>query len=317
MKEKYLDSHSPYIKSNIHSIEKTRNNILSFANKEDRETSDTLLRQKITNVSKKIVGEEIKKFAEVASREISEEFSNLENRITKNIHESLQMSLSENVKENVIALGHDIGKELDIKMQELNSLITDMEIKLENLDNFSKSLDEKIEENKNKENTENISYEPIFKIDTKRKDIQKEEKLTPEIKEEIILDNKKDVTKEIEVINNEIFEKEKEVKEIPVDNNDNTLRENDYINENIKSIIAKFEKNGFLFKKNIFLSYIRDINAKDFLENKNDYKDLDEADKNKIKEILENNIKELNINPEEKENIEDFLKRIYSIKFKK
>ena len=55
MKENYLDSRSPYIKSSIYGIEKDRKNLISFSNS-DKNSSDMLLRQKITNVSKKIVG---------------------------------------------------------------------------------------------------------------------------------------------------------------------------------------------------------------------------------------------------------------------
>lgn len=319
MKENYLDSRSPYIKSNVHGIEKTRKNILSFAAGEDRETSDTLLRQKITNISRKVVGEEIKKFAEVASREISEEFANLENRITETVHESLNKSLNENIKENVMILGHDIGKELDIKMHELNSLISEMEIKLENLEYFSKSLEEKVEENINKK--EDVSSSPIFKIDSKRKDVV--EKLETEIKEEAVnvvedkkenLESLKDeVVKETVVEEKEGDENSKE--DILVEEDPEYNTKLNYINEEIKVILPRFEKSGFLFKKNTFMTSLKDLEAKNFLENKEEYKDLDTEDKDKIEEILEDIIREIKINPKEKETIGDFLKRAYLRKY--
>lgn len=321
MKENYLDSRSPYIKNNIHGIEKTRKNILSFTNNEEREASDTLLRQKITNISKKIVGEEIKKFAEVASREISEEFSNLENRITEVVHNSLQKTLNENIKENVNILGYDIGKELDTKMQELNSLISDMEIKLENLEYFSKSLEEKLEENINGNNIENNSTEPIFKIETKRKEVsQKEEEVI--LKEEKVEENnikdKVNIIEDLKInipIEEEVDETE-DYEDIVLSKKDSEYTEKiNYITEKIKSILPRFEKNGFLFKKNTFMTSLKDLYAKDFLNNKEDYKDLDSEDKDKLEEILEDNISELKINPKEKETIENFLKRAYLKKY--
>ncbi len=309
MKDNYLDSHNPYIKNNIHGIEKTRANILAFSTNENKGSSDTLLRQKITNISKKIVGEEIKKFAEVASHEISTEFSNLENRILDNVNNTLDYK----VKENVDFLGRAIGKELDIKLQELNILISEIETKVENLDYFSKSLEEKIDKNTNEyKSTDN---EPIFKIETIKKD-EKKTSLTNEKKqkEEKSIDLNQESPDTL---------KEKEDKEIIDTDFSSTLSEDDplytkkvnYINEKIKAILPKFEKSGFLFKKNTFITSIKNLNTKDFLKNREEYTDLDIEDKDKIEEILNNLKNELNIEPNEEENIGDYLKKCYLKKY--
>jgi len=366
MKDTYLDARSPYIKNDINSIVKTKKNVLSVKTGEEREASDTLLRQKITNISRKIVGDEIKKFAEVASHEISEEFAVLEKRLEQNIQKSLYKSLGENIKESVTTFGYDIGRELDSKIRELTSLITEIDSKLENLEYYSKSLEERIEESiKEKNDNDNIYTGPIFKIETTIKDNQKieddttsddsieineedlesveeEEKEREEfigvIENEILIPQNKNVESQDELIEeliNEILKKnniedkqlknkinfEKNTQKIESKvNNEEILEEAillesdpeytekiNYISERLGEILPKFEKKGFLFKKNTFTSTIKDLDTKDFLKNTEKIVQLNEKDKENIESIL----REINLNPKKGETIGNFLKRAY------
>lgn len=55
--------------------------------------SDTMLSEKITAATKRIVGEEIRKFAEIAGKEIGKEFENLEAKLESKILEKFNSKI--------------------------------------------------------------------------------------------------------------------------------------------------------------------------------------------------------------------------------
>lgn len=302
MKENYLDSRSPYIKSSIYGIEKDRKNLISFSNS-DKNSSDMLFRQKITNVSKKIVGEEIKKFAEIASKEISEEFANLEKRVKEDVSRSLHQEISTKISE----FGYDIGKELDIKIRELNSLISEIDLKLNDLEISSKTFNEKIEELiENKKDI--IEFEePIFKLNLNEKEHNEEN-----LKKESLMKEDINIFEKEETLSDESGFDNKDISFYAIENEKET--EEEYINRNMHEIISKFERDGFLFKKNTFSSHLKNLQVKEFLNKEKDYANIDKKDRIILEEILNNILEEINIIPEE-ESVEEFLKRAYMIKY--
>ncbi len=311
MKENYLDSRSPYIKNSIYGIEKTRKNLISFSS-DDKNSSDMLLRQKITNISKKIVGEEIKKFAEIASKEISEEFASLEKRVVSDV----SMSLDEKIENKISRFGYDIGKELDNKIKELNSIISEIDVKLNDLELSSKSFNEKIEEfmkNKNiLHNNTNEFEEPVFKLNlNKKEELEKKE----EKKENSLIKEE-----ELNIFNNEnslekIEKYDPSQEKSNILNDEESEKEEDYIDRNMQELISKFERNGFLFKKNTFSSYLKDLPVKEFLNKGSEYVNIDKKDRTILEEILNDTLKKTNITLKEDETIEEFLKRVYTFNY--
>ena len=93
--------------------------------------------------------------------------------------------------------------------------------------------------------------------------------------------------------------------------------EDKYINERLKEISSLFEKTGLLFRKNSYVSKIRDLNVEEFLNNRDssDYKNIDSNDKEKISKIITDFMDTLEIDPKEDEKIEEFLKRIHRTDF--
>lgn len=274
--ENKLDTRSPYIRSSVYGIDNMRNNLVS-ANR-DKESSDSLLKQKINNISKRVVGEEIKKFAEVASREISQEFDNLEKRLEKNISSEINRRVDfveQNMYEyaslhadNVKSLSHTI----DQKMLILDDKLKDIEEKLKKLSSIQQE-DKLILSNSNEESPDVIEV--------------------IEIKEN-----------NPEIINEPIFS-------INIDNTENTEARNEYILKNLKMVASMFEKKGVLFKKNIFLTSLKTIDTEKFLNNKEEYTDINENDREKMYDILIDLMDKLNIDPKEDETIEEFLTRSY------
>ena len=295
IEENKMDIQSPYIKASGSSIEEVRKRIikrassnesiqnedrvLSFKNKEDKPESDDVLKQKVFNISKRIVGEEIKKFAEIASREIGKEFSDIENRI------------NQNVNENIV----NLQNELDKKIERFNYNIKDLESRIRDLEILSigtiKKEENRVEKNilaesekKNKEITNQDEIKNVF--EEKEIDTKKEK------------GSKKDVKRYYAAV---------EVRE----------EEAKYVSEKVKEISNSFEKSGLLFRKNSYVSKFKELITEEFLNNKEEveYRNIDSGDKEKMYKILTGLMDKLNIDPTEDEKIEDFLKRAYRVEF--
>ena len=129
--EDYLGARSPYIKNNTLGLHKTRKNILSFTEGLPI-SSDTLLYKKISNISRGVVGTEIKKFAEVASKEITAEFSNLSKQLEQNIQYTFKESIKKEIKDNIKVFEKNIGEDIEIQIEKLNQAILNIENKLKN-----------------------------------------------------------------------------------------------------------------------------------------------------------------------------------------
>lgn len=297
-----MDIQSPYIKNSSNTIEEVRKRItkratcgnlietegkvLSFRNEEEKPESDDILKQKVTNISKRVVGEEIKRFAEIASREIAKEFNEIEER------------LNENLKSNVLNLQNDIDK----KIERFNFNIKDLENRIRDLEILSIGSTKKEAEVEKKES--------VIKVEEKAKEIIKELKET--VKQEEIKNTfeTRDVNekqergskKDVKRYYASVEEREEEVK---------------YLDQKIKEIANSFEKSGLLFRKNSYASILKNLITEEFLNNKDDaeYKNIDSGDKEKIANILTDIMDRLNIDPGEDEKIEEFLKRGYRIEF--
>ncbi len=194
MNEEILDIKTPYIKSSLSDIEDFRKQITkklyhsqdregNFVSLKDNLSSDTILKQKINNISKKIVGEEIRKFAEVASNEITKEFDVLERRlennltlsinkkmdfVEKNVYDSLSLQ-----NERSLLLKNEIRAEFENKFNRLNLAIEEIEKKITNVGIMARENREEISQNISIENAsdtqndfviENISKEELEKI---------------------------------------------------------------------------------------------------------------------------------------------------------
>lgn len=72
-----------------------------------------------------------------------------------------------------------------------------------------------------------------------------------------------------------------------------------------------------LFKKNSYVSIIKDLNVEEFLNNKDseDYRNIDANDKEKAERILTNLMDTLEIDPKENENVDEFLRRAFRVEF--
>ena len=302
--ENYMDIQSPYIKNDSNSIDEVRKRItkrattgnlietegkvLSFKNKEDMPESDDVLKQKVSNISKRIVGEEIKRFAEIASREIGKEFDDIEKR------------LNENLKSNIL----DLQNEIDKKIEKFNFNMKDLENRIRDLEILSIST---------------------IKKEIEKKEEQKEISLKIENKTPTIL---KDMRENIQrnEIKNTFSEKESDEKKEKGSNKDVKRyyaslevreEESKYVVDKIKETVNLFEKSGLLFRKNSYTTTLKDLEMEDFLNNKDDakYKNIDSDDKEKISKLLTNLMDTLNIDPDEGEKIEEFFKRAYRVEF--
>jgi hypothetical protein len=336
--EDILDIKSPYIKNNTYSIDEVRERISKRAsglqekigghilsvNKElERGGSDTLLRQKITNVSKKIVGEEIKKFAEVAGKEISQEFENLEKRLEKKNHNQIserlnyfEQSMYDNLiaqNQNLVGLEKGLSEKINSDMKRLNSLLSDIENRLKDLEVFSLSGNKnivKIEPEEEKE--EEIKDEEYTIVITEKK-----EEPAPNIESKSILDNMKEILNSslTQKVKDEHVAKDPKIEKYYSDE-DSRGSEEKYINEKLKQVSDLFKKDGAFFKKNTFTSKIKDLNTEEFLNDSDEVKNIDKKDREKMTDILINLMDSLNIDPAEDENIEMFLKKCYQKEYR-
>lgn len=165
-KDDYLNTRSPYIKNNTLGLYKTRKNILSFG-EGDFVSSDSLLYKKVKNISKSVVGSEIKKFAEIASKEITIEFSNLSKQLERGLKETFKDSINKEVKDNIKNFEKNISEDIEIKIEKLNNAISNIEDKIKNLEHYfdsfnKKSLNLKIKNQKKEDDIENLLVE-VFK----------------------------------------------------------------------------------------------------------------------------------------------------------
>lgn len=341
-----LDIKSPYIKKDVENLEDVRRriakrassdseetrNTLSLSNK-SREESDNLLDSKIQKVSKRIVGEEIRKFAEIASTEISGEFEKLQKSLDKKI-EDLEENLNNNLllqNENLSVSEENIQEKINLKLSELNSVLEQMESRIKDLEVYSISEDkiEKEESEKREIHSEitekdyTLNLSKNIKEEKEEVEIEEEE---AEEKEEKKNERERELKEENEDENEEYDEdKEKakleENKEKYSDKCEKEEPEYDkkekYVKEKIKKIVDKFERNGFLFKKNIFLSSLENLNAKDFLKDKKELEGVDEKDREKMLDILKDLVDDFDTEPKKDETIKHFLKRIYRKEYEK
>lgn len=341
MPNDYLDIRSPYIKSNVYSLENTRKNTISLTpNDLERDSSDNFLNKKITNISKRIVGDEIRKFAEVASREISQEFNNLENKIYKNAEtvientfhdyfDSLKDEVNNDIRNQVNSLGYDLGKELDIKIRELNSLINQSEERLVSLENYTNILNQKITTLYSKIDTENnrridndfnnnskIIKEPIFKINRSEEFILNKAKESAEP-----IDNEAVEKKTILKLNNypetsTLYIENQTTHDLLPENNLETKAEITEIIQpeikvkNLEDFIKLFDKKGFLFKKNSFLN-LKDLIVKEVINNRVSLsEDITLEDLNILKSNLEDILENKKVELNNTETVYNLLKRV-------
>lgn len=321
MSENKLDVKSPYIKNEVNNFEEIRNriskragsrienNILSLSSS-DKDVSDNLLEQKIQKIGKRIVGEEIRKFAEVASLEISDEFENIEKRLSQQVDEIGEDLLDKILlqSENISLIEGKLEEEINSKLGQLNSTLKEMEERIKDLEIFSlRDKKEILTQKSTQENKEN-NEEEIYTLN-----LSKNKTEASEIKDEI---PNEEIIKCAEVCVEEINDNEilkcEEVCKVTIENDP---KEKEYSENQLRKVASLFEKNGFLFKTNIFNTKIKDFIVEDFVKNKDEYKDINEADKEKICNILTDLMDTLTIDPEADETVENFIRRAYSKKF--
>lgn len=323
MHNEKLDIKSPYVRKKEDDTEEARRriakramnysvekrNTLSLSEK-SREESDNLLEQKIQKVSKRTVGEEIRKFAEVASTEISDEFERLEKSLDKKI-EVLEESIHNNLllqNENFVISEENLEEKVNFKLFEINSALEQIENRIKDLEVFSlaeSSRTEKVREEreiknlKEKEEEEEGDYSLNLSFRSEKSKEEEKEKIE-KIKEE----KKEELKTEVK--------KQEEIKEDSenVCENDYDKKER-YVKERMKKVIEQFEKNGFLFKKNIFLMFLEKLNAKDFLKEDKEIEGVDFKDKERMLDILNDLIDDSKSEPKKDETIKHFLKRVY------
>ena len=297
IEENKMDIQSPYIKNDSNSIDEVRKritkrattgnliesegNLLSFKDKENMPESDDLLKQKISTIGKKIVGEEIKRFAEIASREIGKEFNEIEER------------LSESLKSDIV----DLQNEIDKKIEKFNFNMKDLENRIRDLEILSIGNIKKEEQKVVEKSTPVAKAPEIVKEEVKQEEI-KNTFVAKEVNEKKEKGSNKDIKRYYAAV---------EVRE----------EEEKYVINKIKEITNLFEKSGLLFRKNSFSSKLKDFNAEAFLNNwgEGEYKNIDADDKEKMVKLLTDLMDRLNIDPNEDEKIEDFLKRAYRVEF--
>lgn len=323
MHNEKLDIKSPYVRKKEDDTEEARRriakramnysvekrNTLSLSEK-SREESDNLLEQKIQKVSKRTVGEEIRKFAEVASTEISDEFERLEKSLDKKI-EVLEESIHNNLllqNENFVISEENLEEKVNFKLFEINSALEQIENRIKDLEVFSLAESSRTEENreeteiknlKEKEEEEEGDYSLNLSFRSEKSEEEEKEKIE-KIKEE----KKEELKTEVK--------KQEETKEDSenVCENDYDKKER-YVKERMKKVIEQFEKNGFLFKKNIFLMFLEKLNAKDFLKEDKEIEGVDFKDKERMLDILNDLIDDSKSEPKKDETIKHFLKRVY------
>lgn len=316
-KEELLDIKSPYIKNNLYGIDDVREriakrasgsqetegvNILYVKNEFEKGGSDTLLRQKITNVSKKIVGEEIKKFAEVAGREISSEFTNLEKRLEKNMYDHFVVQ-----NENLIGTEKELSRKIDSEIIKLNSLIAEMENRIKDLEIYSFS---NLAESEEKKEINHQSNEYAFVLDKKENDSKT---ILEEMRE--VLNSPTSLETSIKIIEEKKESAISDVEKYYSDTQDRNSEEK-YINQKMKELCKSFEKSGTLFKKNNFTSKLKYLNTEEFLNDNEELKNIDKNDKEKLTNIIINLMDSLNIDPKEDEMIEIFFQRAYQKEYR-
>lgn len=321
MHNEKLDIKSPYVRKKEDDTEEARRriakramnysvekrNTLSLSEK-SREESDNLLEQKIQKVSKRTVGEEIRKFAEVASTEISDEFERLEKSLDKKI-EVLEESIHNNLllqNENFVISEENLEEKVNFKLFEINSALEQIENRIKDLEVFSLAESSRAEEDreeteiknlKEKEGEEDYSLNLSSRSEKSEEETkEKIEKIEEEIKEEPKIEVKRQ--EEIKEDSENVCENDYDKKEI-------------YVKERMKKVIEQFEKNGFLFKKNIFLMFLEKLNAKDFLKEDKEIEGVDFKDKERMLDILNDLIDDSKSEPKKDETIKHFLKRVY------
>lgn len=299
--EAKMDMQSPYIKNPTESIDEVRKRIAKRAGSENianydhktlylkddahRIESDDVLKQKVFNLSKRVVGEEIKKFAEIASREISKELEEIEAKLELNMISSID----------------NMQNDIDKKIEKFNYNIKDLENRIRDLEILSMGTLNRVGDNKKSNDTSKISLpsEVEKEINTEKRDLI-ENDLNKNLEGEKRKGNME--SKDVKMYYHAVEKREEEEK---------------YINAKIKEISISFEKTGLLFRKNSYVSRIKDLKAEDFLNNKDDsdYKNIDPKDKEKIYNTIVALMDSLEIDPKEDESINEFLKRIYRVDF--
>ena len=334
MPNENLDIESPYLRKNIYSTNKREGHFVSLDRnlERSRESSDNLWERKITNISKRVVGEEIRRFSEIASHEISEEFNNLESRIQANTIEQTQSLIETTFKKIESNLHKDIYDKVDYLKESLETnlnstfqdILSELNKKLEDFEYLSLKINEKIsileEDFKNPIITscpEEVSEEPIFKIKTSKPTSLT--KINDQVESVIILGEdineapaviltgaRHELNNNLDGLENfgKIIKKEVAPKvEIPPKDYTSYSSQKD-----LSKIIALFDKKGFLFNKNNFTTHFKNLKVNDFLQ-KNNYTSIDKKDEEKMLAILEERISKNNVIPNSTESILDFLTR--------
>jgi len=136
-----LDIKSPYIKTGAEKITEVRNKISHTNSNSANIKNDTLNLADVRNeIIKKIVGVEIKKFAEIAGQEIEEGLQEFENKITtdldnkiSNLESNLENKLNQKLESIKSAETKNSNLKLKKEIHELNS--KNLETSLGNLEN--------------------------------------------------------------------------------------------------------------------------------------------------------------------------------------
>ena len=230
-----LDQHSPYIKNNVHGISEFRKsfstdkiksgfiqnqNLLDLKRELAEKTSDGFLEKRIRKVCKKIVGDEIQKFSQILSEEISKEFNELENRL-----QNEQQKIIQNTEKEISYLEQDFND----KLAKQNSLIKKMEFTFEEkLNSLLSLIHTKIQELENKilelKNHQYFTDENQEILIVSKNDLEDENFLKEEENNyEFSLQKDKNINKEInineeeeikEIINKTLSEYEKEIESL-------------------------------------------------------------------------------------------------------
>jgi len=350
MPEENLDIKSPYFKHKAYSAHARGENFISLDQNLEKmkETSDNLLRRKITNISKRVVGEEIRKFSEIASQEISEEFTNLEERIqnntlryTKNFLEKnldhLETAMQKDIYERMDSLQDNLENSLDTRIRDLNDLLYDIEEKLESFETLSEQINEKLDSLEYLEEINSLPEEepegeevletPAFKI-SKTRQKNSTEKLeadqdNQELKNSSIIilgsSSHSQVAPTLLLAEPEADQEEADplenIGEISIKTKEREEKTPikkqvslSSIEDEMKKVISAFDKKGFLFKKNNFTSHFKNLKVNDFLQ-KTNYSPVDKADEAKMEAILQEKISKSKNIPTSEERIEEFLRR--------
>lgn len=327
-----MDIKSPYIKNKTRDFEEIKNRITKRANsgqninslplsENSKEVSDDLLERKIEKISKRVVGEEIRRFAEVASSEISSEFTNIENRLEEKIS-ILEEEVSEKIllQEGTLSLVEGkLEAKIDTKLEELNFVLSEMEERIKDLEIFSLATEEKdskkeiVEELVLEEKEEDVAYSLNFNKADKKDSKTKEEK-------DVKLESPEATIVCAEVCEENLDSEDEdggtlECEEVCKVTVENTLEEKEYLKKQLDKVRSLFEKNGFLFKKNIFDLKLKNLIVEEFVNNKDSYHDIESKDKERICNILTDLMDTLTIDPKEDETVENFIERAYSKKY--